>query len=74
MFKLACGLYDQLEIFSMRKTRVEIYYINIDGDELKEEGIITDIISKDGIELIVFNNEKHIKTQDIIAVNGLEFK
>lgn len=74
MFRLACGLYDQLEVFSMRKTKVEITYINVDGDELKDEGIITDIIAKDGTEIIVFNKEKQIKTQDIISVNGLDFK
>ncbi|MCK5906682.1 MAG: hypothetical protein KAG37_03780 [Flavobacteriales bacterium] len=74
MFRLACGLYDQLEVFSMRKTKVEIYYINFDGEEMKDEGIITDIISKDGVEMIVFNNENRIKTYDIISVNGLDFK
>ena len=74
MFRLACGLYDQLEVFSMRKTKVEITYINTDGDELKDEGVITDIIAKEGIEIIVFNNEKQIKTQDIISVNGLDFR
>jgi hypothetical protein len=74
MFRLACGLYDQLEVFSMRKTKVEITYINFDGDELKDEGIITDIIAKDGMEIVVFNSEKQIKTQDIISVNGLDFK
>jgi len=74
MFKLACGLYDQLEVFAMRKTKVEITYINNNGDKLKEEGVITDIISRKGTELIVFNGDKQIKTQDIISVNGLEFK
>jgi len=74
MFRLACGLYDQLEVFSMRKTKVEILYINSDGDELKDIGIITDIISKDGVEMIEFNKELIIKTQDIISVNGLDFK
>ncbi len=74
MFRLACGLYDQLEIFSMRKTKVEISYINDDGKEFDEEGVITDIIAKDGVELIVFNNQRQIKTQDIIKVNSLEFR
>ena len=74
MFRLACGLYDQLEIFSMRKSKVEVLYIDDDGKELKDEGIITDIIAKDGVEFIVFNNQEQIKTQDIIKVNSVEFK
>ena len=74
MFRLACGLYDQLEIFAMRKTQVEIFYLNEDGNELSDKGIITDIIAKDGLEKIIFNNQKEIKTQDILIVNGLDFK
>lgn len=74
MFRLTCGLYDQLEILSMRKTKVEILYINVDGVEFEEEGVITDIISKDGVESIIFNNHKQIKTQDILKVNDLGFK
>ena len=74
MFRLACGLYDQLEIFSMRKTKVEIKYINSVGKELIIEGVITGIVSKNSIESIVINDGINIKTQDIIAVNSIEFK
>ena len=74
MFRLACGLYDQLEVLSMRKTLVEITYINFEGDEFKDKGIITDIIAKEGVEMIVFNNDNYIKTQDIIKVNSIDFK
>lgn len=74
MFKLACGLYDQLEIFSMRKTKVEMIYIDVDGKEFENEGVITDIIAKEGVEYIIFNNQKQIKTQDIIKINKLNFK
>jgi hypothetical protein len=74
MFRLSCGLYDQLEVFSMRKTKVEITYINNEGVEFKKDGIITDILAKNGEEFIVFNNDNKIKTQDIISVNDLNFK
>ena len=74
MFRLACGLYDQLEIFSMRKTKVEVKYINSNGEELRFEGVINDIVSNKGIESIIINSNKNIKTQDIIAVNSIEFK
>ena len=73
MFRLSCGLYDQLEIFAMRKTKVEIQYMDIDGNELVEQGVITNLMAKDGVESIEFNKEKVIKTQDIIVVNGVEF-
>ncbi|MCK5781717.1 MAG: hypothetical protein KAH10_03965 [Flavobacteriales bacterium] len=74
MFRLACGLYDNLEVFSMRKTKVELTYLNEDGEEIVVEGLITDLVAKDGIESIIFNSDKVIKTQDIIIVNGLDYK
>jgi len=74
MFKLACGLYDQLEVLSMRKTTVEISYIDENGGEILDKGIITDIIAKGGVEYIIFNDDTQIKTQDIIKVNSLVFK
>jgi len=74
MFKLACGLYDQLEVLSMRKTTIEISYINENGEEILDKGLITDINAKNGVEYIIFNENKQIKTLDIIKVNSLNFK
>jgi len=74
MFRLACGLYDQLEIFSMRRTKVEISYINSEGDGFNIEGVIVDIVSKNGIESIIVNGDTSIETQNIIMVNSIEFK
>ncbi|MEN8138059.1 MAG: hypothetical protein ABFR62_06475 [Bacteroidota bacterium] len=74
MFRLACGLYDQLEVFAMRKTLVEITFMDDDGVEFTEKGIISDLIVKDGVEKIIFNNTKEIKAQDILIVNGVDFK
>jgi len=74
MFRLSCGLYDQLEIFAMRKTQVNITYIDDDGNSITDFGVITDLIAKGGEEKIIFNNQKEIKTQDILFVNGEDFK
>ena len=73
MFRLACGLYDQLEIFAMRKTLVDICFINEEGDEFIETGVIADLISKNGIESVIINN-KTINTRDLISVNGVDYK
>ena len=74
MFRLACGLYDQLEVFAMRKNKIEIFYLDDNGNELSDNGVITDIIAKDGVEKVILNSEKIINTQDILSVNGLDFK
>jgi len=74
MSQLACRLYDQLEIFAMRRTNVEITYIDEKGEEFREEGIIKDLITKNGVEFIVLNNDKTIDVKDLITVSGIDFQ
>jgi len=74
MVKLACGLYDQLEVFAMRGMNVDITYFDFDGNEKNEKGIINDTITKDGKEFIIFNNTKQINILDIIKINGIIFR
>ncbi|MCK5824563.1 MAG: hypothetical protein KAG96_04075 [Ichthyobacteriaceae bacterium] len=73
MFRLSCGLYDQLEVFAMRKTEIKLSYFKGD-DQVTATGVITDIKSKDGVEFVILNNSTEIKTQDIVTANDINFK
>ena len=74
MFRLACGLYDQLEVFSIKKNKVRIIYLDNNGTEMEKEGVITDIIAKNGNESIIIDKDISIDTKEIVSVNNVEFK
>ncbi|MCK5846775.1 MAG: hypothetical protein KAG84_04995 [Bacteroidales bacterium] len=64
-FRLACGLYEQVELISMRKTLVKVVYNNVNGSIQEIEGLITDVYVKNKVEYIQIDNKKDIQTSQI---------
>jgi len=73
-FRLSCSLYELVEIWSMRKSDVELTYLDADKIEQRITGVITNIYSRDGLEQLVVENEIVIPTKNIILVNDVPFR
>ena len=69
-FRLACGLYEQIELWSMRRTNIVVDYKNADKSTEKLKGIITDVYVKNKVEFVQINKEINIETSNIIAINA----
>lgn len=68
-----CGLYDQLEAFSVLKTTLQIVYISSDKEQVVEEANIIDFkTQKDGEFALITSGEAQIKLRldQIISING----
>jgi|GEM_PF-2560792 transcriptional antiterminator Rof (Rho-off) len=65
--KVSCHNYDSYEQYCMHKTKLLIKYQK-DELSLEEEGIITDLYSKSGIEYLVMNGNKTIEMAQVFWV------
>ncbi len=70
VFKLSCGLYEQIELWSMRRTPVKIVFKNNNGETELIEGLITDIFVRSKQEFIKIDNLKELETSSIIKINS----
>ena len=68
-FRLACGLYEQIELWSMRKTPVKVVYKEEDGSIKELKGILTDVYVKNKLEFIQINKIHEIMTYSIEMIN-----
>lgn len=70
VFRLECGLYDQLELWSMRRMQVKVVFKLVNGEEETIEGLISDIFVRNKQEIIKINNKQEIETSTIIEINS----
>jgi len=68
-FRLACGLYEQVELWSMRKTPIKLTYVQDDEFEKEIEGIITDVFVKNTVEFVQIDKKNDIETFRIKIIN-----
>ena len=68
-FRLACGLYEQVELWSMRRTPIKITYALDDEFEIEIEGIITDVFVKNKVEFIQIDKKNDIESFSIKTIN-----
>ena len=73
-FRLSCSLYELVEIWSMRGARVELVYLDENGDQHKREGVITNIFSREGLEQMEMDKDLIIPTRNIVSINDTAFK
>jgi len=66
-FRLACGLYEQVELWSMRRTAVRIVFDN-NGISKEVKGIITDVYVKNKVEFIQVDTNLNIQTSTISGI------
>ncbi|MEM8897389.1 MAG: Rho-binding antiterminator [Bacteroidota bacterium] len=70
---IACGLYDQLEIWAMRRKEVSIVYDDGHGPVTISDRI-KDLTQKDKAECMVLEqHEEIIRLDDLISVEGISF-
>ena len=70
---IACGLYDHLEIWAMRRKEVSIIYDAGNGP-VRITDRIKDLTQKDKAECMVLEkHEEIIRLDDLISVEGISF-
>lgn len=62
-----CSIYDQIEIFAMRKTPVELI-VNQEGAEVKLEGLIVDINALKEGEFLTMASGQEIRLDRVISL------
>ena len=72
-FRLSCSLYELIEIWSMRKTEVEVTYQDKENKEQTVSGIITNVYSRNGLEQVVINEDLIIPTNSLVRINDVSF-
>jgi len=68
-----CGLYDELELLSLRKINVLIKYYGENSQIVKSESVIADLFSENKIEFLRLSDGKIIRLDKLIEVNGKQF-
>ena len=66
---VACSFYDQLELFAMRRTAVNIHYTS-ENQNHEVEGIIKDVYcAEDRVEYLKMDNDLIIRLDTITKLN-----
>lgn len=64
---VSCSLHDELELAIMRKTQIEIVYIDND-EEITIEATPIDIYSREGAEFIVFDDGLELRLDKVNVI------
>ena len=72
-FRLACGLYEQVELWSMRRTAVKVVFENTEGSSQEVKGVITDVYVRNKVEYIQMNTDLDIETSSIKGIETVLF-
>lgn len=70
---IACGLYDELELRALRKSKIILSYKNDNKNILTIECVIADLFSTDKIEYMKTDKGMLIRLDDIIELDGIPF-
>jgi Rho-binding antiterminator len=71
---ISCDFYDELELLAIRKTVAKIIIRN-DANEIEEiQNSIKTLYTKNKEEFLVLDNDKEIRLDKLVSVNGIELK
>lgn len=70
---IACGLYDELELRALRKSKVSLSYKGNNGELKTIVCLITDLFSKEKIEYLKTDRELIIRLDDLVEVDNITF-
>lgn len=68
-----CGLYDELELRSIRKQKIKLIYVNEKNEIETNECIITDIYSKDNTEFLKTDFGLTVRLDNILEMDNIIF-
>lgn len=68
-----CGLYDELELRSVRKQKIKLIYFNEKNEIETNECIITDVYSKDSAEFLKTDFGLNIRLDNILEMDNIIF-
>ncbi len=71
---IACGLYDQLEIWAMRKVSLEITYLTEEGVVRVIKDQISTLKTLEGVEYAVLVGGQMLRLDRILLINGQLFE
>jgi Rho-binding antiterminator len=70
---IACGLYDELELRTLRKQIAKLVYKNDNNEKEIIECVIADLFSKDKVEFLKTIDGKIIRLDDILELDNILF-
>ncbi len=71
---IACELYDQLEIWAMRKVNLEITYLTKEGTVRVIKDQVSTLKTLEGAEYAVLASRQMLRLDHILQINGLPFE
>ncbi|MEZ4963209.1 MAG: Rho-binding antiterminator [Saprospiraceae bacterium] len=69
---ISCDFHSELELLALRRTTVEIRYRNGEGVETIEHAPLLDLYTRNREEFLLLPNNREIRLDQLISVNGLE--
>ena len=70
---IACGLYDELELRALRKSKLILSYKDDNNNVISLECVIVDLFSRDKIEYLKTDKGMLIRLYDILDLDGILF-
>lgn len=67
-----CNFYDFVEIFALQKKVIPILHVDEKGQKVELNSIILDTLHKDKAEWIVLANNRTIRLDRIVSLNGIQ--
>lgn len=67
---ISCSFYDELELFALRKMKVEIIFKNEEAKEQRTRSSIKTIETSKGEEFLILANGEKLRLDKLVSVNG----
>lgn len=68
-----CALHDELQLRALRRTRVGIRVQDGSGPPEELNGVVVDVLSRDGAEYLVLEGGREIRLDRLVEVDGIPF-
>lgn len=68
-----CGLYDYLEMWSVKKTKVEVTYSENGKSKIESDTHIIDLQTRNKEEFVYLSSGKVIRLDNILWINDVDF-
>lgn len=67
---ISCGIYDQLELYAMRRQTIQLELIDDSRRLIRTQGIIEDLWARDGVEYGRLKDGQEFRLDELMTVNG----
>ena len=69
---VACGFYDRLEVFALRRTPVEVVYRDAEGETQAVQTHLADVFARGKEEYALLGTGEAVRLDRLVSVGGVE--